>query len=202
MTFSTGAGFWRTWGCPRRTYQVNHMIFILFSENIFQLQMIRKQSARIHQSLILCRRLTGVHLGEVGLQLAHSPLQKAADGLVGVFLVGGLDDEGHRVLHHALVHAARGAGRPCPALLLLPGNTTREPSGGLRAGSAAGAELPGGAAGTHPRAGTPGTAATGDRNLVHHAQGSKRNNATPETHPSGPNPPPAAPPRPPAAAAA
>lgn len=55
MTFSTGAGFWRTWGCPRCTNQMNHMIFILFSENIFQLQMIRKQSARIHQSLILCR---------------------------------------------------------------------------------------------------------------------------------------------------
>lgn len=68
-------------------------------------------------------RLTGVHFGEVGLQLPHSPLQKAADGLVGVFLVGGLDDEGYRVLHHALVHAARGPSQPCPALLL-PGNTT------------------------------------------------------------------------------
>lgn len=102
-------------------------------------------------------RLTGVHFGEVGLQLPHSPLQKAADGLVGVFLVGGLDDEGHRVLHHALVHAAHG---PSPALTF-PGDTTLiEPSQGLRAGSAAGGELPGGTREAHPHADAPGTAAT------------------------------------------
>lgn len=83
------------------------MIVILFSENIFQLQMIRKQSARIHQSLILCRRLTGVDFGEVSFQLAHGPVQEAADGLIGVFLVGRFDDEGHRVIHQALLHAAR-----------------------------------------------------------------------------------------------
>lgn len=34
-----------------------------FSENIFQLQMIRKQSARIHQSLILCRLGDGTKKG-------------------------------------------------------------------------------------------------------------------------------------------
>lgn len=69
------------------------MVFILFSENIFQLQVIRKQSARIHQPLILCRRLAGVDLGEVGLELPHRPVEEAEDGLVGVLLVGRLDDE-------------------------------------------------------------------------------------------------------------
>lgn len=34
-----------------------------FSENIFQLQVIRKQSARIHQSLILCRLGDGTKKG-------------------------------------------------------------------------------------------------------------------------------------------
>lgn len=124
MTTSTGAWFWRAWGCPGSTYQVNHMIFILFSENIFQLQVIGKQSARIHQSLILCGRLAGVNVGEVRLQPAHGPVQKAVDGLVGVLLVGRLDDEGHRVAHHALLHAAG------PAPLPPPGTQSRsEPLG-------------------------------------------------------------------------
>lgn len=77
--------------------------------------MIRKQSARIHQSLILCRRLTGVDFGEVSFQFAHGPVQEAADGLVGVFLVGRFDDEGHRVTHQALVHAARTGSLSLPA---------------------------------------------------------------------------------------
>lgn len=84
------------------------MIFILFSENIFQLQVIREQSARIHQPLILCRRLAGVHLGEVALQPAHGPVQEAADGLVGVLLVGRFDDEsdGRRRRRHGGLHPA------------------------------------------------------------------------------------------------
>lgn len=128
-------------------------------------------------------RLTGVHLGEVALQLAHSPLQKAADGLVGVFLVGGLDDEGHRVLHCALVHAARGPG-PAP-LSSSPGTRRRSSRArrcsrglGLGAGSAAGAELPGGAGGAHRRAGAPGTAATGDRSLSRTPAGAKGEGTT------------------------
>lgn len=87
------------------------------------------------------------------------------------------------MLHHALVHAARGAA----ALPRSPLPRTRRRSnlGGLRTVSAAGGELPGGAGGAHPRAGTPGTAATGDHNLVRHAQ--RRNNAAPGTHPCGPS---------------
>lgn len=153
MTTSTGAWFWRAWGCPGSTYQVNHMIFILFSENIFQLQVIGKQSARIHQSLILCGRLAGVNVGEVRLQPAHGPVQKAVDGLVGVLLVGRLDDEGHRVAHHALLHAAG------PAPLPPPGTRSRSEPRALGMGSARGAELPQATGGAHPRAGRAGRGA-------------------------------------------
>lgn len=69
-------------------------------------------------------RLAGVNVGEVRLQPAHGPVQKAVDGLVGVLLVGRLDDEGHRVAHHALLHAAG------PAPLPPPGTRSRsEPLG-------------------------------------------------------------------------
>lgn len=81
------------------------------------------------------------------LQLAHGPVQEAADGLVGVLLVGGLDDEGHRRTHDALLHAA-------PAPLSPPPGATRSrwKLQELRAGSAASAQLPKTAGDAHGRA--------------------------------------------------
>lgn len=98
-------------------------------------------------------RLAGVNVGEVRLQPAHGPVQKAVDGLVGVLLVGRLDDEGHRVAHHALLHAAG------PAPLPPPGTRSRSEPRALGMGSARGAELPQATGGAHPRAGRAGRGA-------------------------------------------
>lgn len=44
-------------------------------------------------------RLARVHNGNVALQLLHSPVEEAVDGLVIVLLVGCLDDQGDRTVN-------------------------------------------------------------------------------------------------------
>lgn len=68
--------------------------------------MIGKQSARIHQSLILRQWFARVHVRQMRFEFPHGPVQEAANSLVAVFLIRRLNDEGHGNLHPVLVHGA------------------------------------------------------------------------------------------------
>lgn len=50
--------------------------------------------------------LAGVHIGDVTLQLLHSPVEEAVDGLVFILLVGSLNDQGYRAINCPRVHGS------------------------------------------------------------------------------------------------
>lgn len=52
-------------------------------------------------------RLAGVNVGDVALQPLHRPVEEAADDLVVILLVGGLDDQRYRI-QRSRVHDSRG----------------------------------------------------------------------------------------------
>lgn len=53
-------------------------------------------------------RLAGVNVGDVALQSLHRPVEEAADDLVIILLVGGLDDQRYRTIQRSRVHDSRG----------------------------------------------------------------------------------------------
>lgn len=92
---------------------MNHVILILLSENVLQLQVIREQLARIDKPLILGGRATRVHPRQVVLEASHGPVEEAAHRLVIVLLVGRSDHKSHRVVGRTRLH---GAYSPCGTL--------------------------------------------------------------------------------------
>lgn len=85
---------------------MNHVILILLSENVLQLQVIREKLARIDEPLILGRRAARVHPRQVALEAAHGPVEEAAHRLVVVLLVRRSDHQSHRAVGHTRVHGA------------------------------------------------------------------------------------------------
>lgn len=51
-------------------------------------------------------RFARVHSGDVILQPLHSPVKKAADGLVFILLVWGFNDNSHRTIKGCRVHGS------------------------------------------------------------------------------------------------